>query len=365
MTWSIGSLFTGILGLDWPWLDQHHAWVSEVDPAASDVLAHQLPEVPNLGDVTAVDWSTVEPVDVLIGGGFPCQPFSVAGKRKGAADDRYLWSEVLRAVRDLRPRLVVLENTPTVVNRADGLPRFAGDLAAVGYDVRWTSLRAADVGAPHRRKRWLALAYASGPGIGPDPGKSPGHEDRHGQADDYQPRSPGPGRLHPTPQASDGTRGPDYARARERRTTHGSGGDDLSTTAAKLFPTPTAARGGIENLLPTPLATDANGARRLASAAAWGPNTVVGTTLGDVAYADTWGDYAPAIARWAEVMGPPPSPTKGRTLAAPFVEWLMGFPSGWVTELAPRRAALRMLGNAVVPHVAAAALDTLTEPPPA
>ena len=109
------------------------------------------------GDVrvfNASDWKGK--VDI-INAGFPCQPHSVAGKRKGADDERNLWPEVVRVVGEIHPRWVFLENVPGIVSN-----RFIGtvlcDLAGLGYDVRWTCLGADQVGAPHKRERWFALA---------------------------------------------------------------------------------------------------------------------------------------------------------------------------------------------------------------
>lgn len=85
------------------------AWVVEYDPAPSRILAHRFPGVPNHGDLTTTDWAAVEPVDVLTAG-YPCQPFSQAGKRRGTDDARHLWPYIADAVRVLRPRYVVLEN---------------------------------------------------------------------------------------------------------------------------------------------------------------------------------------------------------------------------------------------------------------
>ena len=85
------------------------AWHSEIDPAASKVLAHHWPTTPNLGDVTEIDWAAVEPIDILTGG-YPCQPFSAAGKRKGSDDERHLWPYVREAIRHLRPRFTLLES---------------------------------------------------------------------------------------------------------------------------------------------------------------------------------------------------------------------------------------------------------------
>ena len=102
----VGSLFSGYGGLDLAVtsvLGGEVAWHVEIDKAASRILAHHWPDVPNLGDISAVDWTTVEPVDVLTGG-FPCQDVSHAGKRAGIAPGTRsgLWSEFARAIQALR-----------------------------------------------------------------------------------------------------------------------------------------------------------------------------------------------------------------------------------------------------------------------
>jgi DNA (cytosine-5)-methyltransferase 1 len=158
----IGSLFAGIGGFDLAarWMGWETAWFSEIDPYASAVLAKHWPNVPNHGDITQIDFTQVEPVDMLCGG-FPCQDISNAGKRKGIEGERSgLWSEYARAIGELRPRYVVVENVAALLGR--GLERVLGDLAALGYDAEWTVLSAADVGAPHLRERLWITAYASG-----------------------------------------------------------------------------------------------------------------------------------------------------------------------------------------------------------
>ena len=164
----IGSLFSGAGGLDGA-VEQvfggRTVWHCENDPAAAKVLAHRWPGTPNLGDITAIDWDTVEPVDVVCGG-WPCQPFSVAGKRKGADDERALWPYFAGAVRGLRPRYVVLENVAAVLRNPE-FDRVANSLAEAGYEFAWTCLRAADVGAPHLRERLFVVAYTAGGGWSP------------------------------------------------------------------------------------------------------------------------------------------------------------------------------------------------------
>ncbi|SKU47241.1 phage DNA methylase [Mycobacteroides abscessus subsp. abscessus] len=185
----IGSLFSGAGGLD---LAVEHVtggrtvWHCEADPDAAKVLAAHWPDVPNLGDITAVDWAAVEPVDVLCGG-FPCQDVSAAGRRAGIASGTRsgLWLEYAEAINQLRPQLVVIENVRGLLSgyahrpmepgpddlgdrssrpllRAAGA--VLGDLADLGYDAQWTTVAASDIGAPHRRERVFIVAYPAGSG---------------------------------------------------------------------------------------------------------------------------------------------------------------------------------------------------------
>lgn len=131
-------------------------WYAEVDPAAITMQEHHHPGLTNHGDITTTDWTDVEPVDILTGG-WPCQPFSLAGKRKGALDERAIWPHVARAVRALRPRLVFLENVASIAPAGE-LARAAGDLASLGYVGSFRRVRASDVGAPHQRARIFILA---------------------------------------------------------------------------------------------------------------------------------------------------------------------------------------------------------------
>ena len=109
MTLTIGSLFSGYLGLDlgvrsvFP--DAREAWVSDIDKGANKILAHRAPGVPNLGDITTVDWATVEPVDIITGGS-PCQDLSHAGRRAGMTEGTRsnLWVAMREAIATIRPR---------------------------------------------------------------------------------------------------------------------------------------------------------------------------------------------------------------------------------------------------------------------
>lgn len=171
------------------------AWVADIDPGPRKILAHRFPHAPNLGDVTRVDWSSVEPVDI-IAGGFPCQPVSTAGRRLGAEDERWLWDEVIRAVRVLRPGLVVLENVRGLLTAGRGrlFGRVLGSLADAGYDAQWHGLRAADIGACHGRWRVFVIAHPHDAGL-------EGRRVRGRGAGELTvgPRGLAPGKLLPTP----------------------------------------------------------------------------------------------------------------------------------------------------------------------
>lgn len=158
MTLTVGSLFSGIGGID---LGLERAgmnvlWHSEIDPYACRVLKKHWPHVPNIGDITRVDWSNIPYVDV-IAGGYPCQPFSLAGKRAGENDPRHLWPYFRDAISHLRPRYALLENVRGHLTM--GGVSVIGDLAALGYDCEWRVISAASVGANHRRDRLIVVAY--------------------------------------------------------------------------------------------------------------------------------------------------------------------------------------------------------------
>lgn len=158
---NVGSLFAGIGGFD---LGLERAgmsvkWQVENNEFCNRVLAKHWPSVTRYGDIKTIDWQEVEPVD-LVCGGFPCQPFSLAGKRRGKSDDRYLWPEVVRCLDGLRPTWFLGENVPGIVNLA--LDQVYADLEAQGYEVVAFNIPACGVGAWHERQRIWFVAYASG-----------------------------------------------------------------------------------------------------------------------------------------------------------------------------------------------------------
>ena len=137
------------------YFDAETVWTCEFDKHASKVIDAHF-DVPNHGNLKTTDWTQVEPIDILTAG-YPCQPFSHAGSRKGADDERHLWPYIKEIIGILRPRFVVLENVRGHFGL--GFREVLSDLASIGYDARWTLIRASDVGAPHRRERLFILAY--------------------------------------------------------------------------------------------------------------------------------------------------------------------------------------------------------------
>lgn len=378
----IGELFAGYGGLGMAVQQVYGgtvAWYSEFDAAPSHIMARHHPGVPNHGDITAIDWAQVEPVDILTGG-FPCQDVSVAGRRAGMTDGTRsgLWSHMAHAIDQLRPPLVVIENvgglfsaeatrvmephpwclgdrgtgSDTVLLRA--IEAVLSTLSELGYDAEWTALRASDVGAPHGRLRVFITAH-------------PAEDTRGGGSG---------GRASLTLAGREGEPHPASLGADHRPDAPG------GAPALTLLPTPAAARAGrqrsasagaairptldsIHRLLPTPVVTDSFGARNETSSRQPDSQHHSGRTLGDVAWLDAWGDYGPAIARWERVLGrPAPDPTEpGKTrprLSSRFVEWLMGLDDGHVTGIGlTRNQELKALGNGVVPQQGAAALAHL------
>ena len=164
----VGSLFSGYGGLDLA-VGGDLVWYSEIEPAACKVMEAHHPGVPNLGDITGVDWSQVDPVAVITGG-YPCQPFSSAGARKGKDDERHLWPHVRDAIRAIQPERVVLENVRGHLTL--GFDVVLADLADLGCSAQWGVVRAADVGAPHNRARLFIVAHTDMPGSqAPDDGR--------------------------------------------------------------------------------------------------------------------------------------------------------------------------------------------------
>lgn len=159
----IGSVCSGYEGLGaavTAALGGELAFVADIDPGACALLAHRFPGVPNLGDIKTVDWAALGAVGIFCGG-YPCQPFSAAGRRLGTADPRHLWPYLAKAIGILRPPLVVLENVHGHLTL--GFDVVLADLAALGYDAEWVVVTASAAGACHRRARLFILASPAAP----------------------------------------------------------------------------------------------------------------------------------------------------------------------------------------------------------
>jgi DNA (cytosine-5)-methyltransferase 1 len=267
------------------------ALYAENDPWASRLMAARFPGVPNLGGIDTVDWAAIardHDIRTVIAG-WPCQGISNNGHRLGLDDPRSgLWRDVAAAIAAIRPDEVFLENVAALTRR--GLDTVADHLAELGYDLHWTVTHASAVGAPMPRARFFGHAI---PGRG---------------ITTHVPAPPALAKISPllpTPKASDGPNGGPNQR-------DGQGNYYLPGLAVRLdhqWRAPELGR-----------------------------------------------DYAPAIRRWETILGrPAPAPTApdargNQRLAPAFVEWAMGYPAGWVTDLTdmPRTEQIKRLGNGVV-----------------
>lgn len=306
----IGSLCTGIagleLGLQYAGIETKPVFVSDIDPGACDWLEQAMPYTPNLGDFTQLD--ELPEVDIITAG-FPCQPVSQAGLRQGIYDEkgRWLFDDICRLVSRMDSRPVLfLENVPGILtaNSGDAMARVVHGLADIGYHITYGTLPAAAIGAPHRRNRWWGLAY---------PADSERIRNRSGQ-----------GSLK-----EDGT----SLRVVGR-----------STTAADTDSSPEPQR-DLEQTTRRSIQHGHDAERRDLA------------TLGQI-----FAQWAPAVARWEHVLGrSAPDPHIDGRLNPGFVEWMMGYPEGWVTDVLTKRThSLKALGNAVVSQCAAEAFLQLS-----
>jgi DNA (cytosine-5)-methyltransferase 1 len=162
------ALFAGVGGgiLGGKLLGRRTVCAVEKEPYCREVLLRRqrdglLDVFPIWDDIKTFDGKPwLGKIDV-ISAGFPCQPFSVAGKQKGKDDDRNMWPETIRVIREVRPKFAFLENVPGLLTH-EYFGTILADLAKGGYNARWCVLGASDVGAPHVRKRVWILAYSNG-----------------------------------------------------------------------------------------------------------------------------------------------------------------------------------------------------------
>ncbi len=164
-----GSLFSGIGGFDLAaeWMGWENKFHCEWNEFGQKVLKHYWPNAESFHDITKTDFTKyANRIDILTGG-FPCQPYSMAGKRKGKDDERHLWPEMLRCIREVKPRWVIGENVLGLVNWSGGLVfhEVQADLEAERYEVFPYVLPAAAVNAPHRRDRVWFVAHSNNNGL--------------------------------------------------------------------------------------------------------------------------------------------------------------------------------------------------------
>jgi DNA (cytosine-5)-methyltransferase 1 len=160
------SLFSGIGGFDLAadWMGWENVAHCEWNPFGRRVLNYYWPDADSHIDITKTDFRKYANKIDILSGGFPCQPYSQAGKRLGTADERHLWPEMLRAIREISPRWIVGENVRGLVNWSEGLvfEEVQTDLEAEGYEVQAFLLPASGVNAPHQRERIWFIAHAYG-----------------------------------------------------------------------------------------------------------------------------------------------------------------------------------------------------------
>lgn len=370
---TLGSLFSGYGGLDMAvenMLGGQVVWHCENDKDAAKVLAQHKPDVPNLGDIATVDWPDVAGVDVLVGG-FPCTDLSYAGQRKGLAEGTRsgLWSRMAAAIDALQPKLVVIENVRGILsakadNRADrgvepcpsclgetgdrpsvrALGVVLSDLADLRFDTRWVGVRASDAGAPHQRYR-IFIA-----GIRRDESGDGAVADAGGLDQGVPPPKVGLAQVREQHGDRAGLDALDPARPGDDTTRAGGDGEGEAASDADG---PRRPRPGSEKV-----------ERGVADRG--GPGSAA--DLGRVEdLCRIWGPYAAAIGRWERILGrPAPFPYEtradgGRRLNPKLVEFLMGIPAGFVTDVdgLSYRTMLRILGNGVVVQQAELALRLL------
>ena len=159
------SLFSGIGGFDLAakWAGWNNVFNCEIDPFCRKVLQYHFPKAKQYEDIKTTNFEFYRGKIDILTGGFPCQPFSLAGKRKGTSDDRYLWPEMLQAIKQIQPRWVVAENVYGLLSIKNGLvfEQVCVDLENEGYEVQPFVIPACGVNAPHRRYRVWIIAHSS------------------------------------------------------------------------------------------------------------------------------------------------------------------------------------------------------------
>ncbi|UPK68077.1 DNA cytosine methyltransferase [Chitinophaga filiformis] len=160
-----GSVFSGLGGFDLAaqWMEWDNKFYCEIDPFCRRILKYYWPHAEEYTDIKEFNATKFRGVVEIVTGGFPCQPFSIAGQRRGMEDNRYLWPEMLRIIGEIQPRWILAENVPGLLNWKKGLVfnKVQTDLEAAGYEVQPVVLPACAVGAPHLRYRLWFVAYSN------------------------------------------------------------------------------------------------------------------------------------------------------------------------------------------------------------
>jgi DNA (cytosine-5)-methyltransferase 1 len=326
----LGSLCSGYGGLDLAiesLFEVELAWYAEYDKNPAKIMETNYPNVKNLKDLTKINWSEIEPVDIL-SAGYPCQPFSQAGQRKGTNDPRHLWPYIFEAVGTIRPKLVILENVRGHLSL--GFDAVLKDLASIGYAAEWQIVRASEVGAPHQRARLFIIAY-------PEGSRRRTQQDSDGTS--ISPKENGLGvvtKSNPCTIANTKS-----VRARLQQVGNETQKSKLRNDNSIITNTDSATRQQSQRAnrtIRSERKTEFDGTNRKVA----------------------WGCYQEAITNWERLTRISPDPIKNDRLEPKFVEWLMGLPEGWVTDVdISDNAKLKALGNGVVPQQAAYAINML------
>ena len=300
-------------------------WICEFDKHASKVIDAHF-NVPNYGDLKTTDWTQVESIDILTAG-YPCQPFSHAGSRKGAADERHLWPYIKEIIGILRPRFVVLENVRGHFGL--GFREVLSDLASIRYDARWTLIRASEVGAPHRRERLFIVAHP----IGTRPSRAESSS------------------LSPDESRFAGKNTNDkytYTNCQRCNLGQNSGNEVEYQGQSQL----------IASRLVETITTHTNGDSCTQSRRADSQLRAEGVGLrGRQNKRQAGAKFRFSLEMDTKTV---PAPLDQGRLNVKFVEYMMGLPDGWVTDVDITRAQmLKILGNGVVPQQAYRALEIL------
>ncbi len=380
--YTVGALCAGYGGIELGLqriLNPETTWVSDFEDIPNRILEQRFHEsrsekpVPNYGDLTLIE---SPPAVDIVTAGFPCQPVSVGGRRKGIEDERWLIEDVCRVAREAQARWLVLENVRGIfsANQGEALRRVWDALIDNGYSrFEWGVFRSSDVHAPHQRERWFCLATNT-----------------HAESLDLSSSSPPPNDMLRTLIAN---QTPSYVLEVARENNPWRFYDEQRALWDDDEPKPkkwdvegcsdgtgalydyTELRGKPNHpkgfkTLPTPTAREYKDAgpkvnfARIAS-----KRGLTGVIMAELCHKGRfkgWGEYAIAIEGWSEVIDrSAPSPLhedKFGYLAPAFVEWMMGLPIGWVTDGdigLHRTEALKALGNGVVPHQASFAIEKL------